>query len=61
MTDVAIQPTDQAMERRPRRLHPLPLRIMHWINAIAMILMIGAAGKSTTTRSSSAGCIFRTG
>ena len=23
-----------------RRLHPLPIRIMHWINAFAMILMI---------------------
>ena len=23
-----------------RRLHPLPVRIMHWINAVAMILMI---------------------
>jgi len=42
MTDVAIEPSDHAMERRPRRLHPLPLRIMHWINAIAMILMIAS-------------------
>jgi thiosulfate reductase cytochrome b subunit len=25
---------------RPRRLHPLPIRIMHWINAIAMIVLI---------------------
>jgi len=23
-----------------RRLHPLPLRIMHWLNAVAMIVMI---------------------
>jgi len=25
---------------RPRRLHPLPVRIMHWLNAFAMIVMI---------------------
>ena len=25
-----------------RQLHPLPIRIMHWINATAMILMIGS-------------------
>jgi thiosulfate reductase cytochrome b subunit len=23
-----------------RRLHPLPLRIMHWINAAAMLVMV---------------------
>jgi thiosulfate reductase cytochrome b subunit len=26
-------------------LHPLPLRIMHWINAVAMIIMIGSGWK----------------
>ena len=25
-----------------RRLHPLPVRIMHWINAAAMLVMIGS-------------------
>jgi thiosulfate reductase cytochrome b subunit len=25
---------------RTRRLHPLPLRIMHWLNAVAMVVMI---------------------
>jgi thiosulfate reductase cytochrome b subunit len=25
---------------RPRRLHPLPVRIMHWTNAVAMLIMI---------------------
>jgi thiosulfate reductase cytochrome b subunit len=30
---------------RHRRLHPLPLRIMHWTNAIAMIVMIGSGWK----------------
>lgn len=28
-----------------RRLHPLPVRIMHWTNAIAMIIMIGSGWK----------------
>lgn len=27
------------------RMHPLPLRIMHWTNAIAMIVMIGSGWK----------------
>src|ERR1043165_953525 len=38
MTDITINSTD----RHPRRLHPLALRIMHWINALAMILLIGS-------------------
>ena len=38
MTDLALA----APDRRPRRLHPLALRIMHWINALAMIIMIGS-------------------
>jgi thiosulfate reductase cytochrome b subunit len=29
----------------PLRLHPLPLRIMHWINAVAMLLMIMSGWK----------------
>jgi thiosulfate reductase cytochrome b subunit len=29
----------------PRRLHPLPLRIMHWSNAISMLIMIGSGWK----------------
>ena len=28
-----------------RRLHPLPVRIMHWINAIAMLIMISSGWK----------------
>src|SRR5258706_4937232 len=28
-----------------RRLHPLPLRIMHWVNAIAVIIMITSGWK----------------
>ena len=32
-------------ERHTRSLHPLPLRIMHWINAVAMIIMIASGWK----------------
>ena len=28
-----------------RRLHPLPLRLMHWINAVAIFIMIGSGWK----------------
>ncbi len=28
--------------RKPARLHPLPLRTMHWINAAAIFIMIGS-------------------
>ena len=38
MGDNTVNSTD----RHPRKLHPLPLRVMHWINAIAMIIMIGS-------------------
>lgn len=38
MTDLALA----LPARRPRRLHPLALRIMHWVNALAMIVMIGS-------------------
>jgi thiosulfate reductase cytochrome b subunit len=30
---------------RDARLHPLPLRIMHWINALAIFIMIGSGWK----------------
>ncbi len=32
-------------ERHTRSLHPLPLRIMHWVNAVAMIVMIASGWK----------------
>ena len=25
-----------------RRLHPVPVRIMHWVNALVMLVMIGS-------------------
>src|SRR5262245_3622170 len=36
MTDTHLTPS----VRRPRRLHPFAVRIMHWINALAMPVMI---------------------
>ena len=30
---------------RARRLHPLPVRIMHWINAVAILIMISSGWK----------------
>jgi thiosulfate reductase cytochrome b subunit len=41
MADITIDTTD----RRPGKLHPLALRIMHWVNALAMIIMIGSGWK----------------
>src|ERR1700739_1013277 len=37
--------TEHASAATPRRLHPLPLRIMHWINAVAIFIMIGSGWK----------------
>jgi len=34
-----------AVSGSPRRLHPLPLRVMHWINAVTIIVMIGSGWK----------------
>jgi thiosulfate reductase cytochrome b subunit len=30
---------------RSRKLHPLPLRVMHWINAITIFIMVGSGWK----------------
>jgi thiosulfate reductase cytochrome b subunit len=39
--EVAFMP--ETMRRaRPRKIHPLPLRIMHWLNALAIVMMIGS-------------------
>jgi thiosulfate reductase cytochrome b subunit len=35
----------KASEPQARALHPLALRIMHWTNAVAMIVMIGSGWK----------------
>ena len=39
-TDVSVPPAP--VRGRRRRLHPWPVRIMHWINATAMLVMIGS-------------------
>jgi thiosulfate reductase cytochrome b subunit len=38
-------PNVKSTARHPRSLHPLPLRIMHWINAVAIFIMIGSGWK----------------
>jgi len=37
--------TVKSTERHPSRLHPGAIRTMHWINAIAMLVMIGSGWK----------------
>jgi len=38
-------PAVESRTRKEHRLHPLPLRIMHWINAVAIFIMIGSGWK----------------
>jgi thiosulfate reductase cytochrome b subunit len=38
-------PAVKSAAPREHRLHPLPLRIMHWINAVAIFIMIGSGWK----------------
>jgi len=48
MADTEEQPTVTVPARAPaprQSLHPLGLRIMHWINAVAIIVMIGSGLK----------------
>lgn len=52
ISDIAPAPIPAASmpaaEPRPqtgRRLHPLPVRVMHWINAAAIFIMIGSGWK----------------
>lgn len=33
------------MKTPARKLHPLPLRVMHWINAVTILVMIGSGWK----------------
>src|SRR5277367_6327838 len=39
------KPAVKSPEPMEHRLHPLPLRIIHWINAIAIFIMIGSGWK----------------
>src|SRR5580658_6236699 len=38
-------PSVKSLARHERRLHPLPLRVMHWTNAVAIFIMIGSGWK----------------
>ena len=40
-----LQDEDEPVGTQTRPLHPLALRIMHWTNAVAMIIMIGSGWK----------------
>jgi thiosulfate reductase cytochrome b subunit len=46
LSDLPVEPAQpqvarpQRLDRRLPRLHPLPVRLMHWTNAVAMIIMI---------------------
>jgi thiosulfate reductase cytochrome b subunit len=39
------KPAVKSTARKQERLHPLPVRIMHWINAVAIFIMIGSGWK----------------
>jgi thiosulfate reductase cytochrome b subunit len=45
MSMPAVTSAQPIQAPRLHRLHPLPLRIMHWINAIAIFIMIGSGWK----------------
>ena len=35
----------ESLRPHPRKLHPLPVRIMHWTNALAIFIMVGSGWK----------------
>lgn len=37
--------TEAGRAPRARKFHPLPIRVMHWINAVAIFIMIGSGWK----------------
>ena len=39
------KPAAASLTHKTSRLHPLPVRIMHWINALAIFIMIGSGWK----------------
>jgi thiosulfate reductase cytochrome b subunit len=45
MDGMTLKVSNVAPASRKMRLHPLPLRLMHWINAAAMLIMIGSGWK----------------
>jgi thiosulfate reductase cytochrome b subunit len=40
-----VRATLSSSQVKKYRLHPLPIRVMHWLNAAAMIIMIGSGWK----------------
>jgi thiosulfate reductase cytochrome b subunit len=38
-------PAVKSIARNGRRLHPAPVRVMHWVNAVAIFIMIGSGWK----------------
>jgi thiosulfate reductase cytochrome b subunit len=40
-----MQNTDAAGPQPIKRLHPVPIRVMHWINAVMILIMIGSGFK----------------
>ena len=42
MSTAVAAPSGARPASRARRLHPVPVRIMHWVNALAIIVMIGS-------------------
>jgi thiosulfate reductase cytochrome b subunit len=42
---VMSAPQVKSNTRQEQRLHPLPVRIMHWTNAVAIFIMIGSGWK----------------
>jgi thiosulfate reductase cytochrome b subunit len=45
MAKTAMAATAISKRALTRRLHPAPVRIMHWINAVAIFIMIGSGWK----------------
>jgi thiosulfate reductase cytochrome b subunit len=45
LTEFTMWASGHSTARQLRKLHPAPLRIMHWINAVAMFIMIGSGWK----------------
>ena len=41
----AVKSTKRKLATDQRRLHPAPVRMMHWINALAIFIMIGSGWK----------------
>lgn len=44
-SDAGLTTSSLTESSTAKRLHPLPIRVMHWINAVAMFIMIGSGWK----------------